>query len=161
MNRFRFALLAPLALLFVLALPGAARAQGPTPFSQGGRLGLGLSGGYGPGGLTGKLYFSPTFAGQVTLGGWYKNGLAANISAIFEMPNLTRQEYFWINWNWGIGANVALFDRATGIGLSGTLGLALQLTRVPLEFVAEWRPSFYPGYGVFLPHSGASIRYFF
>lgn len=160
MSRCRYALLSSLALAFVLVLPGVARAA-PTPFSQRGRLGLGLSGGYGLGGLTGKLYFSPSLAGQVTLGGWYRNGLAANISAIFEMPNLTRQEHFWINWNLGIGANLGVFDAGAGIGVSGIVGLAFQLTDVPLEFVAEWRPTFLPGYGGFYPHSGGSIRFFF
>jgi hypothetical protein len=160
MKNPRFALLAALALVLVLALPGSARAD-PTPFSQPGRFGLGVSGGYGPSGLTGKLYFANAVAGQLTLGGWYRYGYDVNISAIFEMPNLTRQEFFWINWNLGIGADLGVFDAGTGIGVTGIIGLGFQLTHVPLEFVAEWRPTFFPGYGGFYPHSGASIRYFF
>ena len=78
-------------LLFVLigalGLPAAAHAE-TSYFAKPGRFGLGVGTSTLSTGVTGKYYFSETFALQGTAGFWYWGGRGVNINvdAIFELP---------------------------------------------------------------------------
>lgn len=166
-----------LGLVAVLGLPTLARAE-TTPFAKPGRFGLGVGTSTLSTGVTGKYYFSETFALQGTAGFWYwrGSGVNLNVDAIFELPKFYSNNAISLNGHLGFGGALGFYGRrynsvsdrygyeGAGLGLEAVGGLGLQIKSVPLELVLDVRPAYYFSdgwWGGAWIGTGASIRYFF
>lgn len=156
-------------LLCALALPTAASAASPS----GGNFGLGLGGGLGVSGLSGKYYLGDSAAIQGVVGWWGAGqtygGLGVGADYLFERPEFAGGDPVTLGWNFGFGASAVAWDGggvgdgALWLGASGVLGLEFLFQPVPIDLVLEYRPgvSLIPGFGVDLINGSGHIRWYF
>ena len=115
-----------------------------------GRMGVGLGGSNGYSGLTGKMYLSDNTALQATIGqyGWGGKSIFLSGDFIMEISDLVAgNKDLRLPFYFGGGANMFFWNgygsSYSRIGVSGVIGLALQLKMVPLELTFELKPTFY------------------
>jgi hypothetical protein len=146
---------APL-LVLVVGLLGSLDASAES-FRQGGKFGLGLGGGFGVSGLSGKYFVTKSQAFQAMVGGDGVldgdggGGLGVGLDYLIEGPALARTEPLDIAWSIGAGGTLGVGD-AVGIGASGVAGLEFCINPVPIDVVLEFRPGI-----VIVPEIGADI----
>lgn len=153
-----------------------------------GNFGLGFGGGsfsgasFG-GGLSGKYWLSDTSAVQATISGTgsgFNVGYNTSSSAIsadylIEMPIITSKDELELAWNAGPGVGVSQWSygnyRATTLGVSGVVGLEINLKVIPIDIVVEYRPLILLGESyswmgtssnnLILVNTSSHIRYYF
>lgn len=156
----------PLAILSLCLSSTALAASSP-----GGNFGLGLGGGLGVSGLSGKYYLGDAAALQGVVGWWGAGqkygGLGVNVDYLFERPQFAGGDPIALGWNFGVGGSLIVwesgYDDSFALGASGVLGLEFLLQPFPLDFVIEYRPgvSLVPGFGVDLFNGSGHLRYYF
>ena len=164
MTRFASALVA-----LALAVPTGALAATPPE----GPFGLGLGGGFGVSGLSGKLYLGDASALQGVVGayGWGYNGhsgIGFGLDYLVERPSFASVEPVEFGWNYGLGGSIAVWDTVheddeLRVGASGVLGLEILLQPVPIDLVLEYRPGviIIPAFDLALINFSGHIRYYF
>ncbi|MDR3706134.1 MAG: hypothetical protein P4L28_09535 [Paludibacteraceae bacterium] len=115
---------------------------------------LGIRIGYG-----GEISFQTKFSGnrgEADLG-WWQDGFT--LTGIYQWVKPLGQGF---DWYAGVGATLSSWDKGTGIGAVGNLGLEYNL-QIPLQLSLDWRPAFYltPETGFYGNSVGFSIRYKF
>jgi len=159
MNR---ALLCCIPLLLLLPLSASAA----SPVRGGGHMGVGLGGGLGVSGVSGKYYLADGHAVQAIVGGWTSSaggGFAVGADYLLEMPILTSEDPFDIGWNLGAGASVGAGDLFDFAAVSGIVGVEFNFTPVPIDLVFEYRPGMFLSPVVEVDPVGfsAHVRYYF
>ncbi len=131
-----------LLLALVLVCP-ASHAQPPR---GGAKFGVGVGGGLGVSGLSGKLWLSDQNALQGVVGAWgvgrgdgRGEGLGVSIDYLWEMPVLATTEPMLLAWNLGLGGSAGATSPAW-LGVSGVAGLEFNFQPVPLDVTLEYRP---------------------
>jgi len=126
-------------------------------------FGIGVGSGTIANGLSVKMMAGPG-AFQAVAGFWdgggakdrfvHVDGVAGSLDYLFEMPSLTRSQYFSIDWCFGLGGGVGVptFNGGLGVAVSGIAGLEFNFTTVPLDLTIEYRP----GVGI-IPHPGLNL----
>jgi hypothetical protein len=156
-NILKFAL-----IVAFLVSPGVANAT-TNLLAKDHRIGIGLGGGTFTSGLSGKLFLGERLSAQATAGTWWGYGLAANAEVLVEMPQITQASVLGLNWYVGAGAG-AVVGTSLALAVNGVAGLSAQLTKIPLEITAEFRPTFIvaDGWGGFMwGGGGGAVRYYF
>ena len=136
-----------------------------------GTVGIGLAGGPGVTGLSGKFYLRRTSL-QVVLGGWQflgeeldvGTGFGLTTDYLLEMPDLVYTQQLNIAWHLGVGGTWALLDESSRyLSASAIVGSALNLKRAPFDLVFEIRPriAVLPNFWLDLFHYTAHVRYYF
>ncbi len=143
-------------LLFatMLSLPAEA-----APPRGGAKVGIGVGGGLGVSGLSGKFWLNDGNAIQVVVGAWgvgrddwgYGYGVGLGADYLWEMPELTRAEPVIVAWNLGAGATVGATN-PDWLGVSGVAGLEFNFQPAPIDITVEYRPGF-----VILPGPGLDL----
>ena len=115
---------------------------------------LGVRLGYG-----GELSFQTKLSGnrgEADLG-WWEHGFT--LTGIYQWVKPLQQGFAWYV---GAGATLSSWDKGTGVGAVGNLGLEYNLS-IPLQLSLAWRPEFYltPSTGFYGNSIGFSIRYKF
>lgn len=156
----------PILVAATAALALSTTAQAATPSS--GNFGLGLGGGTGVTGLSGKYYLGESSAVQGMLGWW---GLGHDASAmglgadyLLEMPAFAEADPLKLGWNAGAGGMLWVWDGGgAAIAGSGVLGLEVLLQPIPLDIVLEYRPTvlIIPDVYIDLVNFTGHIRYYF
>lgn len=163
-----------MTLLALAALLSSSPALALDPPRGGATFGLGVGGGTGISGLSGKYWLGEHNAFQGIVGtygsGRYKDyagntyytGLGIGLDYLYEMPSLVETEPVIIGWNLGFGASVGLADN-TFVGAAGVLGLEADFQPVPIDLVLEYRPGLllYPGVGADLWNFTGQLRFYF
>ncbi|MBN1337505.1 MAG: hypothetical protein JXB39_16250 [Deltaproteobacteria bacterium] len=159
----------PAILALVLALPVGAQAATPPE----GPFGLGIGGGFGVSGLSGKLYMGDATAfqgivGLYGLGSDHDNdGLGVGLDYLLERPAFVSVAPLELGWNFGLGGTVALWDDSHDdnlrVGASGVLGLEILFQPVPIDLVLEYRPGvvIIPDFDIDLVNFSGHLRYYF
>ncbi len=130
------------AMVATMAAFGVSDAQAQV--RQGGKFGIGLSGGVGVNGLSLKYFMSDANAVQVTAGlyglggGFSVLGLTADY--LFELPAIAQLGVLDVGWNLGLGANAVVGD-AFRVGVAGVAGLEFLFNPFPIDIVVEYRPT--------------------
>lgn len=136
-----------------------------------GSFGVGLSGGPGVTGLSGKLYMRRTSI-QAVVGGWQLlgeeldvgSGLGVSADYLLEMPDLVYTQRFNLAWHLGVGGTWALPSDATDyVSAAAIVGAAVNFKDTPFDFVVEVRPrvAVLPNFWLDLLHYSAHVRYYF
>lgn len=143
-----------LLLLSTLISPPANAA----PPRGGAVFGIGVGGGLGVSGLSGKFWLKDGNAVQVVVGAWgvgrydwgygYGYGFGASADFLWAMPVLARAEALILAWNLGAGASVGATN-PEWFGVSGVAGLEFNIQPAPIDITLEYRPGFaiLPGFG--------------
>ncbi len=136
-----------------------------------GTIGIGLGATTFASGLSGKYYMSDSFALQGAVGTYgagadrFSNfgGIAVGIDGLVENSALTRNEIFSLDWNFGLGAGVGLFEDTLGLAVSGVVGLEFNFVPIPIDLVLEYRPGLLvvPDVGIELVDFSGHIRFYF
>jgi hypothetical protein len=152
------------ALCLSAALPEAAHAES---FARLGRVGLGVGGGTIASGATLKYYIGPRTALQAVLG-LSRWGLSFGGDFVKEFRPFLRTQAGDLFAGAGVGAGLVMYrdldDSADVLGVSAILELGWHFNEIPLEFILDWRPTFYFGDfigGFFGGGGGGAIRWFF
>lgn len=137
MKRWLFAFAPVLALATLASAPAMAQGHGPGTFG----LGLG-SGTMTRLGLSAKYFMGDT-ALQANLGcyGWGCDGIGLSADYLFEMPPLAEGKVLNLAWNAGLGPGVGLHSDVFALAAAGVLGLEANFKVIPIDLVAEWRPT--------------------
>lgn len=140
------------------------------PPRGGAKFGIGVGGGLGVSGLSGKFWLGNTNALQLVVGAWgvgrydwgYGYGLGVGADYLWEMPVLTRADPVIVAWNLGAGATVGATDPGW-VGVSGVAGLEFDFQPVPIDITLEYRPGFgiLPGFAVDLVNFTGHARVHF
>lgn len=141
-------------MTLLLALSLASRPAAALPPRGGAKFGVGVGGGLGVSGLSGKLWLDEGHALQGVVGAWGVGrdgvgyGLGVSIDYLWEMPVLAQPEPVVIAWNLGLGGSVGANSPAW-LGVSGVAGLEFNFQPVPIDLTLEYRPGFgiLPGFG--------------
>lgn len=151
--------------LALVTLPSLAKAD-TNAFAQAGRFGLGVGSSWVTSGVSAKYFFGERMSLQGVVGGyggwggWGAFGVGADI--LFEMPSLVGNQDVNLNWNVGPGVSAGVGNGYAAFGVSGVIGLSLQIKPVPVDFTIEARPTFHFGdWSGFNFAGGGHIRYFF
>lgn len=157
----------------LLLVPSLAHAFSPP--RGGGTFGLGLGGGFGVAGVSGKYWFSHANAIQGMIGGYggggyyaphgrygYYGNLGLGVDYLWEMPSISDSGPLVLAWNVGAGVS-------TGIGsefflaVSGVVGLEFNIQPVPIDIVLEYRPGIFvsPFLGFDPVDFSGHIRFYF
>lgn len=134
-----------MVLLFIAAV--AVEPAYALPPRRGAKVGIGVGGGLGVNGLSGKFWLDDGNAIQLVIGAWgvgrydYGYGLGVSADYLWEMPSLARAEALILAWNLGLGASVGANDPAW-LGVSGVAGLEFNFQPAPIDVVIEYRPGF-------------------
>ena len=149
--------------LLLLLCPSLAMAA-----PDGGPFGLGLGGGLGVSGLSGKLWLgdSAAFQGVVGVWGLTDDHLGAGLDALLEMPAIAETEPVEVAWNLGVGGTLGVGGSSSIpllVGVSGVAGLEFNFQPIPLDLVLEYRPGLIvvPGVDLDLVNFSGHIRYYF
>ena len=145
---------------------GAALAAPPR-----GTFGVGVAGGPGVTGLSGKFYMRRTSV-QVVFGGWQLlteemdvgNGLGVSGDYLLEMPDLVYTQRFNLAWHLGVGGTWALPSASTDyVSAAAIVGTAVNFKDTPFDVVFEARPrvAVLPNFWFDLFHYSAHVRYYF
>jgi hypothetical protein len=156
-----------LAALALLSLPTSALAASPSS----GHFGVGLGGGLGISGLSGKYYVSDKNAVQAVVGiyglGYPGGGLSLSGDYLFEMPPFLESDVVNLGWNVGAGGWGGVFTAGSYggafVGVSGVAGLEFLLQPLPFDVVLEYRPSLMvvPGLAMNFVAFDGHIRFYF
>ena len=128
--------------IILIALP--ARADKP------GTIGIGLGSATSASGLSGKYYTSPTMAFQAVVGSFGAAGLnryseysgfGVSVDALVENSALVKNEFFSLDWNFGLGAGIGLLSDTLSVAAAGVVGLEFNFVPVPVDLVVEYRPT--------------------
>jgi len=169
--------LSTVASVLLWSSPVAAQADTARDIRQPGRLGLGLGAGTRVWGLSAKLAMTEATAVQLVVGArdfGFGDGenYAASLDWLLERPLLFEDPSASIAWNFGAGPAAGRRTEDLGfnkkgveswLGGAGVLGLSCLLGTAPVDFVLEYRPSFYvlPEFAIDLVAFGFHTRYFF
>ncbi len=151
------------APLFGALLIGALSASAPVQAaSPAGPFGIGVGGGLGVSGLSGKYYMGST-ALQGMVGTYAGDGLGVGVDYLLEMPNLTSSEPVDIAWNIGAGGSVGTISDTSFVAVSGVAGLEFNFNPVPIDLVLEYRPgvALVPGFAMDLVNFSGHLRFYF
>jgi hypothetical protein len=129
----------------------ASTANASDSLRRSGNFGLGVGvGSFSGGGLSGKYWLSDTSAVQATISGsgtsigYTYSSSAISADYLIEMPVIASKDELELGWNFGPGVGVAQWTlgdaSATTFGLSGVLGLEINLKVLPIDIVIEYRP---------------------
>ena len=161
--RFRGLMMSIITTLLLISTTAIAAEIG-----AGKRLGIGLGGGTTTSGLTVKYYLAPAAAVQVFLGQRWNYGTSVGADYIMEFGPLAQGAPGKLFWGAGVGAGLLLYNRnrhsSSEIAISGVLQLGWHFKQIPLELIADWRPTFFIGDnlgGLWLGGGGGAIRWFF
>lgn len=128
--------------IILFALP--ARADKP------GTIGIGLGSATSASGLSGKYYTAPTMAFQAVVGSFGAAGLGrygeyggfgVSVDGLVENSALTKNEFFSLDWNFGLGTGVGFLSDSLSLAVAGVLGLEFNFVPVPVDLVLEYRPT--------------------
>lgn len=127
------------------------------------KFGIGLAGGYYSNDLTAKYYLGNKAAIQGFLGGYNFEGLAMAVDYVVEPVELVKGPAGKLFLGFGGGADFWSWNRYSAIGFHGIIELGWHFRAVPLEFVADWRPSFFFGDSAGFAERGGhgSVRWYF
>lgn len=155
--------------LLLLAAVFSPPAEAAPP-RGGAKVGIGVGGGLGVSGLSGKFWLGDGNAVQVIVGAWGVGrghgddgyGLGVGADYLWEMPELTRVEPVIIAWNLGAGATVGATS-PEWFGVSGVAGLEFNFQPAPIDVTLEYRPGFeiLPGPGIDLINFSGHVRVHF
>jgi len=167
-------------VLMLVSTQGFAKTGSGKNNNSGKTFGIGLGGGTFTSGISAKYNMGGGTALQGILGARGGDGFALGLDFIINMPpDLVENKDVSLNWYAGFGGSIWHYSGHWGndnyswntFGISGVVGLALMLQKVPLEFSLEWRPTFYisgsdyewyEGYSGFrLFDLAGSVRWFF
>lgn len=127
------------------------------------KLGIGLAGGYHTDTLTAKFYLGDKAAIQGFVGGYRFEGLALAVDYIVEPVELAKGPAGKLFLGFGGGGDFWTGNRGSAIGVHGVLELGWHFKAIPLEFVADWRPTFligdYSGFGY--DGGNGAVRWYF
>jgi hypothetical protein len=156
-------LLSLFALAAATSLPPADALAASPPS---GNFGLGLGGGLGVSGLSGKYYMGDATAFQGIVGTSFRGGgggLGVGLDYLLERPSFAGGDPVQLGWNLGVGGTLGLAENYLGVGASGVLGLEILLQPLPIDFVIEYRPGVFiiPNFGMDLVNFSGHIRYYF
>ena len=96
-----------------------------------------------------------------------------NLTALYEIHNDNAFDVDRLNWYYGIGGHVGLWDGDNipgspvgsylAVGVDGILGIEYNFAEIPINVSLDWKPRFnILGYSKFYGDAGAfSIRYIF
>jgi len=149
-------------MMYLGLLLAAGSAQAGTP---GGPLGLGLGGGLGVSGISGKYHIGE-IAIQGVIGGnnlaGDDTGVGVGVDYLLEMPDLGSSGNVDFAWNCGFGGTLGIGSSAT-IGASGVVGFEILVLAVPLDIVIEYRPGaeILPDLTPDLFNFSSHVRYYF
>lgn len=161
-----------LALSALALVPSIGHAMAPP--RGGGVFGIGVGGGLGVSGLSGKYWLGEKYALQGVVGAWgyghhyygghdydYGTNLGVSLDYLWEMPDITASGPLVLGWNVGLGGTIGIYDPPF-IGASGVLGLELDFQPVPIDVVLEYRPgiSIVPGIGLDLVNFTGHVRFY-
>jgi hypothetical protein len=138
------------------------------PPRGGAKFGVGVGGGLGVSGLSGKFWLKDKNALQLVVGAWgvgrsgYGYGLGVGLDYLWEMPAITRADPVLLAWNLGLGGTVGAYDPGW-IGVSGVAGLEFDFQPVPIDVTLEYRPgiAIVPAVGVDLVNFTGHVRIHF
>ncbi len=146
------------------------------PPRGGAKVGVGVGGGLGVSGLSGKFWLRGDNALQVVVGAWglgrypysdpyfypYPHAPGVSVDYLFEMPSLARSEPVIVAWNLGLGGAVGAYEPAW-LGASGVAGLEFAFQPAPIDLTLEYRPGFIfvPGFGLDLVNFSGHARVHF
>jgi hypothetical protein len=168
-----------LLLLATAALGAEVLAARSAQADEGDRRAHGFGIGIGAGTIANGLsmkYFMGGSALQGVVGFWggggiaerfrHVEGVAGSVDYLFEMPSLTRSQYFTVDWAFGLGAGFGVQTFQNGspaLAGSGIAGLEFNFTKVPLDLVVEYRPTvgILPHPGLHLVDFTAHLRFYF
>lgn len=145
------------------------------------KIGVGFGGGTMASPLTVKFYMSEDTALQLFFGTYFGWGFGLSGDFVLEFASITTanddsgQEIGELFAGIGGGAGFASgYERGGlyGVGINGVLELGWHFSQFPLEFIIDWRPTFFFGdlnrdfYGIddtgFIPFGfGGAVRYYF
>lgn len=155
-----FKVLAWLVLSMSLLVGSSAFAQ---EIGHSKKFGIGLASGFATNTLTGKLYLGNNAAIQGFVGGYRFQGLALTVDYVVEPVELAKGQAGRFFLGFGGGADFWSGNHYSSIGLHGIVELGWHLRAVPLEFVIDWRPTFFFGDSSGLGYDGANgaVRWYF
>lgn len=153
--------------LLVGLLLAAAPAHAVAP-RNGATLGIGLGGGFGVSGISGKYWLGDKNAFQGVIGGWGFGrtgstiGLGVGLDYLWEMPTVTQAGPLLLGWNLGLGGTLGVASPVWA-GASGVAGLEFNFQPVPIDITLEYRPGLFilPSVGADLVNFSGHIRYHF
>jgi hypothetical protein len=150
-----------MGLLLAAALPIAAQAQDKV--REPGNIGLGLGGNIFGAGVSGKYFIDESNAVQGLVGlGYSSTSLTVSADYLYNFPPFVQEEDLSIGWYAGFGG--ALVLGASVLGVTGIVGVDVDVDEVPLDLFVEYRPSLYfmtIGSGFRGDSFGAGVRYYF
>ena len=135
-------LISLIAALTVVTASETAHADKP------GTFGIGIGGGTISTGLSLKYYTGSSFAlqGNVGLLGSGRDrfagqGIAVSVDGLLEQSSLYRNQYFSLDWNFGLGGGVGVLSDTLILAAAGVIGLEFNFIPIPIDFVVEYRPT--------------------
>ena len=142
MKQNSFTVLAWLALTLsaLFAAPALADEIGGSK-----KLGIGLAGGYFSNVLTAKYYLQDKTAIQGFVGAYKFEGLALAVDYVIEPIELAKGGAGRLFFGAGGGADFWSSGDYSAIGVHALVEVGWHFKALPLEFVADWRPTFLIG----------------
>jgi hypothetical protein len=127
------------------------------------RFGLGIAGGYYSNTLTAKYYLQDKAAIQGFVGAYQFEGLSLAVDYVIEPIELAKGGAGRLFLGVGGGADFWSWGSYSTIGVHAIVELGWHFKALPLEFVADWRPTFLIGdSGGFAGRGGhGAVRWYF
>lgn len=171
-----------LPLTFAL-LCWSTQAFAGAPIRQAGNFGIGVGGGTGTVGLSMKYFTSASNAFQFTVG--FRNGsrrcdyyydnrrncrdrfdndhIGLSADYLFELNQFITTDVINIGPSLGAGLGIGIWDEGIDAAISGVAGIEFMLNPIPIDFVIEWRPTFYviPSTDLDLVDFTGHVRFYF
>ncbi len=167
-----------LSILMFSASPAFARSPfSGKPIKKAGNFGVGVGAGTLATGLSMKYFLSDSTSVQGNVGFWrgcfgcgrfrgnfYSDALALSVDFLLERGPLGGDSQFSVDWEIGAGGGLGFNDNANlGLGVSGVLGLQLNIHAIPIDLVIEFRPGIIivPDVYLNLVDFTGHVRYYF
>lgn len=154
----RTALALVIACAALVAVPAAADDIGGAK-----KLGLGLAGGYYSNVLTAKYYLQDKAAVQAFVGAYDFQGLAVAADYVIEPVELAKGDAGRLFLGVGGGIDLWSWSGYSALGAHALVEVGWHFRALPLELVADWRPTFFLGdHGGFAGRGGhGAVRWYF
>lgn len=156
-------------LISLIALAGTLAWAQPASAEKPGTFGIGIGGGTISSGLSLKYYMG-SFALQGTIGSFGSaadrfnfGGVAVSVDGLLEQNALFENGALSIDWNFGLGAGLGLFNDNFALAVAGIVGLEFNFKPVPIDFVVEYRPTLglVGGFGLEPIDFSGHLRFYF
>ncbi len=128
----------------LLAVFAATPAWADSDAAGGKRLAIGVEAGYYANGISLKYDLTRSHALQFGADFWRHDGAFIHGEYIVSVANLAHNTVFMLPIYVGLGAALAPWEH-TNFAIQGHLGLDFQFSKIPLDFFAEWSPTFFFG----------------